>query len=831
VTSINRRLALGRWGLFAVAAITLGTLAFQVLLTRILSATVWYHFAFMAVSVAMFGMTAGALFVQFRAAAFDADLRGALVRHSLGTALAMPPALLVHLAVPIVEDASAASLFGIVLTFVVFATPFFFSGVVVCLVLTRFPRQVGRIYAADLIGAAVGAVAVVGLLQVVDGLTAVLATSVAASLAALGFAVEEGGVGRVRLRFSAGFAFVAVALFTVHAWMASEGRPFLRILWVKGELEPPPLYEVWNAYSRITVGDFGGEGPSAPFGWGLSHACPEARPIEQLALRIDGMAGTVLTRFADDPAPLRYLRCDVTNVAHPLRPGARTLVVGAGGGRDVLSAIAFEQPEIVAVELNRAILETVNGRYGDFTGHLDRLPGVTFIEDEARSWLERSRDSFDLIQISLIDTWAATSAGAFVLAENGLYTTEAWEVFLERLSPRGILTVSRWYVRERPAEMIRAVALARATLLAAGVDEPRRHLALVAHRRHATAGTPDGVGTLLMSAAPLDARDVATLEELASRYDFALALTPTAGDDAAVVAVADGRPPPRSSTSRSLDFSPPTDDRPFFFQMLRFRDVLHGGLADDVSTNANIKAVGTLAVLLGIVVALAAVTLILPMAVALRRSGGFADARAAAPLLVYFVGIGAGFMLVELSQMQRLILFLGNPVFGLTVVLATLLLAGGVGSSLSRGAIGTGSRSRALLVFAVAPAVLVLFGLTTPAILETFRAGVTALRVLVAAATLVPIGVALGLAFPLGLTVAARQGKAALLPWFWAVNGACSVCAAVAASVISFGAGIAMTFWVGAACYGLAWLALARATRPAPGSEPAGGGVTTPVGR
>ena len=206
------RPTLGRPGLLAVAAIALATLAFEVLLTRILSATVWYHFAFMAVSVAMFGLTAGALAVHFRAAAFDRDVRGAMVRASLATALTMPPALLLHLAVPIVEEATAAALFGVLLTFVAFAVPCFFSGIAICLALTRFPEQVGRIYAADLAGAAAGAVLVVLLLAVVDGPGAVLATAAIAALASLAFALDAPGEGRRAARLPAVAALGIVAL-------------------------------------------------------------------------------------------------------------------------------------------------------------------------------------------------------------------------------------------------------------------------------------------------------------------------------------------------------------------------------------------------------------------------------------------------------------------------------------------------------------------------------------------------------------------------------------------------------------------------------------------
>ena len=202
--------------------------------------------------------------------------------------------------------------------------------------------------------------------------------------------------------------------------------------------------------------------------------------------------------MAISPA-LEHLKYDVTNIAHYLTHQGRVFVIGAGGGRDVLSALVFGQERVVAVEMNGAIIDAVNGVFGDVTGHLDRHPKVRFVNDEARSYLARSSDQFDLIQISLIDTWAATAAGALVLSENTLYTTEAWKLFFNRLTSDGILSVSRWYGRPVPAEMYRVAALASDTLRRLGVAQPRSHLMVVVTGR--VAGEPEntpGVATLLL---------------------------------------------------------------------------------------------------------------------------------------------------------------------------------------------------------------------------------------------------------------------------------------------------------------------------------------------
>src|SRR5262249_9117129 len=242
-------------------------------------------------------------------------------------------------------------------------------------------RPVALVYAADLAGASLGCVAAVAALQVVDAPSAVCLVASLGAVGALIFGVAARQPRVVVCSVVLGLAAAGVAL----------SRPdWIQPRWVKGARREagPPLYERWNSYSRIRIsGD--PATPSPPFGWGLSDRYPRDRALPQLLLSIDAIADTVLTRFDGNLEALDHLRHDATNVAHYLRRRARVLVVGAGGGRDVLSALAFGQREVLAVEVNGAILDAVNGRFGDFTGHLDRRPGVTFVNDEARSYVAR----------------------------------------------------------------------------------------------------------------------------------------------------------------------------------------------------------------------------------------------------------------------------------------------------------------------------------------------------------------------------------------------------------------------------------------------------------
>jgi hypothetical protein len=783
----------GRHTLLGLFLVSLATLTYQILLTRIFSVTMWYHFAFMAISVTMFGMSAGALLVYLRPSAFPFDRTAArLTAWSFWFAAAIVATFLLHVVTPAAPDTSGRGLIVLTLTFLIASVPFVCSGVAVCLALTRFPRDVPRLYAADLCGAAVGCVLLIALLRVVDGPTAVLVVAAIAAAGAMAFG--RGLPAGARPRGGRALVVALVALAAVNGGLARLDRPLLRLFWVKGEWEPRPLYERWNSFSRVRVAgnpDWLGQ----PFGWGLSHTLPGDVRVRQLGLNIDGSAYTVLTRFDGDAGALDYLKYDVTNLAHYLRRDARVIVVGAGGGRDILSALAFGQRSVVGLEINENILRTVNDRFGEFTGRLDVHPQVRFVHDEARSYLARSREEADIIQISLIDTWAATASGAFVLAENSLYTVEAWVTFLERLSPDGILAVSRWYFADRPGEVYRLATLAAAALERVGVHAPGPHMAVVRTTRPHSPRTRDGVGTLLLARRPFSADDLDVIRTVADRMDFAIVQAPGHESDPTLAAIASGKDIARVIAESPLNIAPPTDDSPFFFHMLRVQDVFSARRwTDQGSGGFNLRAVALLGSLLATVSVLAGLVLLAPL-VAARRAR---LTLGALPLVLFFAAIGFGFLLIEISQLQRLIVFLGHPTYSLSVVLFSLLLASGIGSA-SVGWLGDGRRrASACLVSLVAA--LVVFGVLTPPLVSAFQASGNAVRILMAVAVLMPIGFFMGMPFPLGMRLAAAHAPE-LTAWFWAINGATSIVASVLAVVLALGWGISTAFWAGVACY------------------------------
>ena len=662
----------------ALFLVTLATLAYQILLTRIFSVTIWYHFAFLAISIAMLGMTVGAIAVYLLPSTFsDARVHRQLANCALTFAHTIILSILLHLAFPVRTDGSLGSVLSLVATCTMIAIPFTASGICVALVLTKFPRQVSTLYATDLAGAAVGCVSLIVLLWATDGPTAVFAIALLANIAALCFAIDARSKGFTR--FATATA-VAIGLFVVgHTVLVHQQKAWVRVNWAITPEGPKqvarPLFEKWNTHSRVRVfGD--SRKPGEVFGWSMSPTLSKEWTARQLIVDIDSGALTVMTAFQGSTRPLNYLRYDLTNLAHYLRKDADVLVIGAGGGRDVLSALVFNQASVLGLEINSNILGIVNGEFGDFTGHLDRHPKVRFVNDEARSYVARSEDAFDIIQISLIDSWAATAAGAFVLTEHALYTVEAWKIFLDHLKPGGILTVTRYYFPANPGAAYRLTSLAVAALEELGAENPERHIAMVRLAPPADAAHPAMV-TTLVSRDPFTERDLATLTSVTDRLEFLPVLNPNYAANETFRRISEGGDLSELYAEFPLDITPSTDDRPFFFHMLRFRDILdQERLKDQGSANFNIRAVFVLGVLLATVAILTVIFVVVPLL--LRRR--LTDVAELSPWFLHFAGIGAGFMMIEISQMERLIVFLGHPIYALSVVLFTLLLASGLGS-------------------------------------------------------------------------------------------------------------------------------------------------------
>jgi hypothetical protein len=447
--------------------------------------------------------------------------------------------------------------------------------------------------------------------------------------------------------------------------------------------------------------------------------------------------------------------------------------------------------DIDAVELNRHIIDAVSRRFGRLSGDIYNVEGVHAVANEGRSHLTHTKKSFDLIQISLIDSWAASVAGAFALAENNLYTVEAFGLYLRRLSDDGMISTSRWL-----SEMPRLIILVRAALEAAGVADAPRHMAIV---------SAQDIATLLLSKKPFTSDELGRLRQICARRGFSLnhPVRPDATKrDDPLVGLIHGDLAPMARLGLNTD--PPTDNSPYFFHLASpFTDLtklnvslrsLRGVL------DMNLDATVVLQQAMVAVVLLAVVFFMLPFGFRLSERGHAVSRGSLARGSTYFAAIGCGFMLMENMLVQHCVLYLGHPSYATTVILASLLAGMGVGS-ISATRIGLDRLRRLGLVV---PLAMILLATALGRLFGDTLGLPLALRVGLSLVVLVPLGGALGLFFPLGMLRFGDEAK----PWYWAINGVFGVAASVMSLSLSMEFGFVVVGAVSAAAYIVAWICL-----------------------
>jgi len=788
-------------------------LMLQITETRILSVIAFYHLAFFAISMAMFGMTAGALYVHFKAERFPAERLSrnlTWIGSAFAISVVLSAFLLISTVVMSVNYSVMAALLWVKLILILIP-PYFFAGMAISLALTRSPFPVGLVYGVDMVGAASGCLVILGLLNWVDAVSALLTIAAIGAAAAVCF-------GQARSASGDDSALVAgllqrplglVVLFGVIAGTNAAIQPYgLVLTTVHNKLETTlPAVLRWNSFSRVRASQ---DEVGVPDLWGPSPYTP-ATQVSQHHMDIDGSAGTVMYRFDGDNAKIDFLRYDITNLAYTIRSQGRAAVIGVGGGRDLLSAHLFGFRDLTGVELNPIFINLLQHRFRDFD-HLADIPGTRLLVDEARSWFARTQDRFDLVEMSLVDTWAATGAGAFSLSENGLYTMQGWRHFLDALTPTGVFTVSRWFNPNDVTETGRLLSLAAGALRDRGIDRPEAHLFL--------AGSLN-LATLIVSAAPLSADELARLRARTDQLGFHVLVSPDAPDASPVlrqIVVADSQALDGLTRAHHLDLTVPTDDRPFFFNQLILTDPQSIGLAFHAMTGiikGNLLANVTVAVIVVASLLLVLFAMVVPALPSVRRT----PARLALLGTLYFALIGLGFMFIEIGLIQRLSVFLGHPVYGLAIGLFGIILSTGLGSLISeRVILDTGPR---VLGWAgLLCGYVMLMSLWFPPLVYIFEGHGLVVRVLISLLAIVPPGLLMGFGFPTGMRLV-NALDARPTPWFWAVNGAAGVMAASMAVIISISYSINASLWIGAVCYlmlGPIALGLGRATvvaRPA----------------
>ena len=767
-------------------------------LTRIFSVTMYYHFAFMAISIALFGLSASGVYVflmrdRWRDVPTERLLATHAFAYTVATVLAL--AVLVRLHVGLNYAPSNIALMSAV--YLLSALPFFAGGATISLAISRLSASVNAVYAADLLGAGAGCLVLMPALNILGAPGAIVASAILGVFAGV---CLGGAVAPRAWRLSMG----AVVILIIGA--AATGG--FDVSTTKGHENHPVLFSKWNSFSRIGVYD-------QPYGaWSLSDRYTGPLPDTRL-MDIDSAAGTQILKFGGDLKDVDYLQYELTALGYRLfgEPDAppnapfTALVIGTGGGRDLLSALVFGASRVDGVEINPIIVNDVmRGKFRDYSGGIYERPDVHVTVEDGRSFVRRSRDKYDIIQASLVDTWAATAAGAYSLSENSLYTVEAFDDYLDHLTDRGVLSVSRWVF-----DGLRLISLAQEAGARRGWN-PADRLAIVQY---------DKVATFLLKKTPYTAAETQTLAAAARDLGFNVLYLPgrpaeTFGDNR------DDYGALLRSTDRQafygqypLDVTPTTDDRPFFFHTTNLRN--HAFVAPflrltgqqvDRPVNPGAFATGgltALLVLLAISAGLIVLFILAPLAFTSRSALGPGWLRS----LAFFACLGGAFMLIEVALLQRFVLLLGHPVYSLTVTLFSLLLGTGLGSVVSR-RITDGNVRRAAVVACVTVALVALvWGSALPAIVQFAISWPLPLRIALAVALMMPAGMLMGIPLPAGVRLlAATQPE--LVAWAWGMNGALSVLGATLAVFIAMNWGFSITLLCGAIVYALAAVLVSR---------------------
>jgi len=773
-----------------VFLISLSILMLEIALTRIFSVTMWYHFSFMAISLALFGLGASGIYVYiFQNIFIKEKIFNYLFIFSIFFSLAILFSFIFYLQFPnVINKTSLKGILQLGMVYLVIALPFFFGGLCISLLLTRYSSNISKIYFSDLFGAGVGCVLLILLLKFISGPSCIIAISIFACCASIIFSSFLRN--RIAFLLSTTVGLILVCFLTVNI----KGE-FLRIDYSKLGKEENKIYEKWNPYSRIAVfkPDEKSVGKEVA-GWGLSDRFNGYKP-KQYGLIIDGGAGTPITEFDGDLKKVEHVKYDVTSIAYFLKDNAKVLIIGPGGGRDVLTALVFNQRKIYPIEVNYDIIKIVKEKFGDFTHHLYNYPNVHLKVDEARSFITNSKEHFDIIQASLIDTWAASSAGAFVLTENNLYTKEAFIEYFYHLSSDGILTMSRWFIEKNPYEAMRLVALGAESWRSVGIKNPKLHIILV-KKKDRRGGLYPGVGTIILKRSPFLLKEIRKINEVSQEMGFEVILSPITKSDSPFERIFGGD---REKFYRSLpvDISPPTDDKPFFFYMLRIKDFFRRDLIA-IGGGQQGKAIFILGSLLLIVFALVMLFIFGPLLIFEKNSlNNFCGNK---KYLFYFACLGIGFMLVEIPLIQKFILFLGHPIYSLSVVLFSLLIFTGFGSFLTNRFRKETIKSNLVVVLLGIVILLIFYIFFLSEIFRSLIGLEIPYRILISVCFILPLGLLMGMPFPMGIKLL-RQKSDTIIPWVWGVNGATSVFSSVLAIVIAITYGFSFSLIIGQLVY------------------------------
>ena len=739
-------------GIFLISA---SGVMLEVAITRIFSARIWYHYAFVAISIALLGWGLGGLFLHIlKQVGLVKSQIGTMVILALACSIGIPASLWVIVRIPVTTH-------NLSIYFAAAVVPFLFAGMTLALALDHFKPLTSRLYFADLVGASFGAAGITFILTLLGGELTVFSLSLLPLLAALCFLKSEANpkyaaVGVVFIAILA-FAFADNRWSVLHIEQGSKGmHQHMRAI--------PNLQIVrtgWNSYSRIDAV----EGFDSPF-------------LARIYIDSDAWTNIVawdgqLTNLPEGKKWFRYIPFDLVE-----RP--KTLIIGPGGGVDVMLSLLANSESVTAVELNPIIIDIVRS-YGERTGNIYNRPDVNLVLNEGRNFVSRSPDRFDLIVLGFVDSWASVSSGGLALSENYLYTTEAFADYFAHLTDRGVLVFIRWQT-----DIPRLVSTTAAMLERRGgsARDVGGYISILLEKKPRT-DEPTAMLYMLRKT-PFTEQEAMKLKQL-SEKNF-LVHIPYVTSQAPYSNLFKGEISLHDFYNRfDSRVEPVFDNRPFYF-----------------ATEKPYGVPGFMLGLLPMVFIPALLFCIIASTVGrIQQIPTFSFIRA----IAYFSCLGMGFMLVEISLLQQLILLLGHPIFTLSVILFSLLISCGIGSYVSGHVPAEVLRARIKVVCLGVVLLALVYLSALPPVIRALLPLPLGARILLTAVLIFPTGFLLGMPFPSGLRLIANW-DAKGPPLFWGLNGVMSVVGSMLAMFLGIVLGFQMTLGFGGLCYLLAALSL-----------------------
>jgi spermidine synthase len=791
----------------AVALLSAAVLVLQIALNRVFSFTTWHHLAYISVSLALLGFGASGSVL----AAFP-SLRSATPARAIGlySALSGVSTLLVVTilgGVPLDLGETTRGLGGaatLVLYFTSVSTPFFFAGLAIAVALRAAGPAAGRLYAWDLVGAGLGCLLSVVLMNAFGAPRTVLATGLMFAVAG---AIASGAVER-----RASLANLAAGVLALIAFgPLPSSLPFAPSSdkFIAPFLEGSKTYvSHWSALFRTDlIGQSDGESREGGYRVnGASSTFEGERPPYRLIFH-DGAAAALMYRVdSERMESFDWFRHHVLTSPYLLLDEPEVLVIGVGGGADIINALANDASHVTGIELDPFTVELISEQFRDWTGGIFDRPDVSLVQSEGRHFMRSGEQRYDLVQLTGVDTLAALSSGAYILAENYLYTREAVGEYLDRLRPDGVLSIAA--VDHHPSRglsrhALRFVSLAVSALEARGIEHPSDHVAVISE--------PQGVALfeVLTKLEPFTDAEVQRLAQFAEAEGFETWYLPRQPmrQLAPFQRVLGDSPQTREAffDFTFLDLRAPSDDRPFFFSFYKWRHLFEH--RDEIDPG-HLMATGqiVLVLILGLAIAFSVVAIVLP----LWRAGGAGDVPARWGFLGYFAALGAGFIFAEISFVQRFLLFLGYPTYSLTVILFAFLSAAGVGSWWSQRLSDDAGRVLPRLAV-VLSALIVVYWVALPPLFEALLGTPIAVRAAVTVALCAPLGAVLGVFFPYGIRLTSTLSRD-FTAWAWAVNGCLTVVGSVATIMLATAWGFTLVlalllaiYWAGVAAFIRSW--------------------------